>query len=243
MRRTSTRALAFVAFAALAAVAACSSDSSTGPKSSVTTQQAYDLFTTVSQDTSRQASYGDLVTSGRLVAALGSPVGDVSVSVDGQSETFHAMALALRGDSAGVPLDSSLVVLGWRGDQANEMFLAEAYSDSGSTGYPLNDVTYVRDGQVFYTESGLSLSYAPASGSCTPATVSGDDFVALVQTLSYGCSGAKFSASFSGALTGDITTATVSFALSGFQGAHISLHEDGSVSANRVPARLGRLHF
>lgn len=242
MRSTPTRVFALLSLATVAAVAACSSDSATGPRSSVTTQQAYDVFTTVSQDSSRQASYGDLALSGRLIAALGAPVYDINLGVAGQSEAFHAMALALRSDSAGVPLDSSIVVVGWRGTQANEMFVMDVYSDSGVAGYPEQDFTYVRDGQVYYGSTGVSLSYTAASGSCTPATVSAGDFISFVQAASYGCSGAKFSGGFSGTLAGDIDNLSVSLSLAGLPGSRIGLHAN-QVTLNRVPARLGRLVF
>lgn len=243
MRRSTTLIRSLLALAMVAAASACGSDSPTAP-STVTTQQAFSIFSTLAADTT--GTNFEIGLAGEIAAALGAAVVDLPLTVNGQSETFHMLAVQARADSSGVPLDSLIIVVGWRGDNATEAFLVSTFSDtagSGRSGYPIGEVNYVKDATLYadaVEDGSIALQATPTSGSCTPASVGNDLFMNAIQAERVSCVGATFTGGYSGDLIGDTDDVLLSFSLAGMTGSAVTLDSQQGIF-NRAPAPVAQL--
>lgn len=90
------------------------------------------------------------LNAARAALALGAPLQEVSVTVNGVAETFTAVVLTYKklGTGGTSTPDSMIVTVGWRGAGASEMFQVNAASWSGQSGFPGGYVVYINGAAV-----------------------------------------------------------------------------------------------
>lgn len=165
-----TRPILAIALAAtaLAALAGCGGDA-TAPRLSPEAS-AYAMLDSLAPSLDMPRT---MVNEARAALALGAPLQQATVVVGGVAETFNVVAFAYKARTSMAPAtpDSMVMLAGWRGARADEVFVVNAGSVIGLAGYPLGDVVYERDGltSTMTAPTGLPIttaSVAPGSGSC-----------------------------------------------------------------------------
>lgn len=124
--------LLLLAAAVPAVLAGCSSSSVSGPTTARNSQLIAQLDTARMQaDSSGEAERASQIEAIMQVLSVGSPVGKLTISIDGKALGFNAAAALLAIlDTTGTPIDSGYVVEAWRGPQADTI-VALQYIMSG----------------------------------------------------------------------------------------------------------------
>lgn len=195
-------ALSLCALATAALIVACS-DSTAPGSHGVTPAQAYATLDSVDHDSARGVegyAWGDL---GMILAAYGSPVTSVTATVNGQAEQFNAVVGEFRFDTAGVPRDSAIVVVAWRGAEAHELILAEMIHDpsQSGTGYQAGIIGYIQGSSAYTTNLVTTASgFATLKGggcSMFAAPDTSDKLTPLYQSKTTSCQTARVTANVS----------------------------------------------
>lgn len=128
-----TLLLLAAAAAVPAVLAGCSSSSVSGPTTARNSLLIAQLDTARAQaDSNGEGNRAAQIEAIMQVLSVGSPVGKLTISIDGKAMGFNAAAaLVALLDTTGTPIDSGYVLEAWRGTQADTIVALQYIMSSG----------------------------------------------------------------------------------------------------------------